>query len=59
MNPSKAKSVVLLSSLAKTELPPDILFKQKYLLPVVTLLGMTYNAFHTNIDLTDRMIATL
>jgi pimeloyl-ACP methyl ester carboxylesterase len=39
MYPDKTESLVLLSSLAKTELPPEIEFKHNYLLPIIKTLG--------------------
>lgn len=37
--PNRISGLVLLSSLAKTNLPPEIEFKVQYLLPVVTAIG--------------------
>jgi pimeloyl-ACP methyl ester carboxylesterase len=40
--PELVDRLVLLSSLAKTSLPPDILFKLHYVLPVVESIGHAY-----------------
>jgi hypothetical protein len=39
MYPEKTSSLVVLSSLAKTELPAEIEFKHKYLLPIIKAIG--------------------
>uniref|UniRef100_A0A7S2XZC0 AB hydrolase-1 domain-containing protein n=1 Tax=Fibrocapsa japonica TaxID=94617 RepID=A0A7S2XZC0_9STRA len=40
--PRRVKKLVVLSSLAKTEMPPEVAFKAKYLLPVVETLGLAF-----------------
>ena len=41
-NPARVLKLVLLSSLAKAELPPGVLFKLTYLLPLVEALGASF-----------------
>lgn len=44
-SPQKVASLILLSSLAKTDLPPEIEFKVKWLLPIVSNLGEFFPGF--------------
>lgn len=44
-HPDKVNKMVLLSSLAKTELPPEIQFKLDYLIPVIATFGSYFPHF--------------